>query len=116
MGLSAVGAFDTAPELQLELKIESLFKQQTEALNFVCRCQANINEVVDEQQKIFWRNNLGESRAACCSGAVPAIVLVCDGKHAESAARLIALASHVFALVLTCQRRHRRSSPTFRCE
>jgi len=87
--LVAVEAFDTAPELQLELKIESLFKQQTEALNFVCRCQANINEAADDHQKMFWRNNLGESRAACCSATVAASVHLFDGKYAASDARLI---------------------------
>eukprot|EP00288_Rhodomonas_lens_P016063 CAMPEP_0177715232 /NCGR_PEP_ID=MMETSP0484_2-20121128/13883_1 /TAXON_ID=354590 /ORGANISM="Rhodomonas lens, Strain RHODO" /LENGTH=327 /DNA_ID=CAMNT_0019227215 /DNA_START=43 /DNA_END=1026 /DNA_ORIENTATION=+ len=49
---------DYAPELQMELKAESQYKQQTEVLKFVQMCYSNIASNMDEDQRAFWRAQL----------------------------------------------------------
>jgi hypothetical protein len=44
-------AHDYSPEVQIELKIESLFKQQSEALKYVQMCFTNINEAIEVREK-----------------------------------------------------------------
>mmetsp|Transcript_14332 Transcript_14332/g.28570 ORF Transcript_14332/g.28570 Transcript_14332/m.28570 type:complete len:343 (+) Transcript_14332:478-1506(+) len=54
------GRFDDefSYELQMEQKMESVLKQQTEVLNFVQACYAQVNAAMDEDQRAFWRAQL----------------------------------------------------------
>ncbi|EKX48939.1 hypothetical protein GUITHDRAFT_162356 [Guillardia theta CCMP2712] len=54
---------DYAPELQMEMKMESIFKQQAEALKFISMCFANLNEAMEDDQRAFWRNQLSVAQA-----------------------------------------------------
>mmetsp|Transcript_14333 Transcript_14333/g.28578 ORF Transcript_14333/g.28578 Transcript_14333/m.28578 type:complete len:272 (+) Transcript_14333:478-1293(+) len=59
------GRFDDefSYELQMEQKMESVLKQQTEVLNFVQACYAQVNAAMDEDQRAFWRAQLGVANA-----------------------------------------------------
>ena len=54
---------ECAPDLQLEMKMESLFKQQAEVLKYVSMCFANINDAMEQDQRDFWRKSLLTAQA-----------------------------------------------------
>ena len=55
---------DPAGELQMELKMESVFKQQAEVLKFVELCYKQLGEAVNGSERaVFWKTNLATAQA-----------------------------------------------------
>jgi len=46
------------PELQAELKAESVYKQQSAVLGFLQMCHSHLGAAIDEDQRTFWRGQL----------------------------------------------------------
>ncbi|EKX54644.1 hypothetical protein GUITHDRAFT_150073 [Guillardia theta CCMP2712] len=58
---------DFSHELQQELRIESIFKQQAEVLKFADLCFRGTNEAIDEEQRAFWRQQMITAHAQLSS-------------------------------------------------
>ena len=56
---------DPAGELQMELKMESVFKQQAEALKYVELCYKQLGEAGSghSERAVFWKTNLATAQA-----------------------------------------------------
>jgi len=52
-----------ATDLHKEMQMESLFKQQSEALKYVLMCYTHMNTGAEEEQRSFWRNSLATAQA-----------------------------------------------------
>jgi hypothetical protein len=57
------GAQGAIPDLHKEMQMESLFKQQSEALKYVVMCYTHMNTGAEEEQRTFWRNSLATAQA-----------------------------------------------------